>query len=278
MTSDESQRLRRILASGSHRRADEDLELLARGELRPLRLQLEFLKPELTLQDRGVRHTIVVFGGSRVVSPEAAREALAHAQSHDASAGERQLAERLVERSRYYEMAREFGRLVGRAGEGPSDNRLVLATGGGPGLMEAANRGACDVGASSIGLGIVLPREQQPNPYLSPELSFRFRYFALRKMHFMLRARALVAFPGGYGTFDETFETLCLVQTGKREPIPVVLVGREFWSRAVDFPFLVSEGVIDQADLDLFSFAESAEEIWGTVQAWYEARGRSLIE
>lgn len=250
MTSDSNAaRLRRILASASHRRADEDLELLARPELRALRLQLELLKPELAFQDHAVRHTIVVFGGARVAP-----------------------------RSRYYEMARAFGRLVGEAGSGPSDNRLVLATGGGPGLMEAANRGASDAGASSIGLGIVLPKEQKPNPYLSPELSFQFRYFALRKMHFMLRARALVAFPGGFGTFDEVFETLCLVQTGKREPIPVVLVGREFWSRAVDFPFLVSEGVIDPADVELFSFAESAQEIWGCIEAWYEARGRSLLE
>ncbi len=274
MTSDE-ERLQRILASRSHRRADEDLELLARRELRPLRLQLEFLKPELALQDHEIHHTIVVFGGTRVVSPEAASQALARArqrQAEDAIAA----AERLVERSRLYEMAREFGRLVGEASVGSSGDRLVLATGGGPGLMEAANRGASEAGAASIGFGIVLPREQKPNPYLTPELSFQFRYFALRKMHFMLRARALVAFPGGYGTFDELFETLCLVQTGKREPIPVVLVSREFWARAVDFPFLVSEGVIGPDDLALFSYAESAREIWRNIQDWYRSRGRSF--
>jgi uncharacterized protein (TIGR00730 family) len=154
----------------------------------------------------------------------------------------------------------------------------VLTTGGGPGLMEAANRGASEVGAASMGHGIVLPREQQPNPYISPELSFQFRYFALRKMHFMLRACALVAFPGGFGTLDELFETLCLVQTGKRETIPVVLVGGEFWHRAVDFRFLVSEGVIEEADLGLFSVAESAEEIWRHIAEWYESRGRSIFE
>jgi uncharacterized protein (TIGR00730 family) len=276
--SDHTRRLQRILASETHRRADEDLELLARPELRPLRLQLEFLKPELAFQDRGVQHTIVVFGSARSVDPEAAQAALAHARRAGAPPSELHAAERLVARSGYYEVARQFGRLVGQAGGGPADNRLVLATGGGPGLMEAANRGAWEAGAASVGLGIVLPREQQPNPYISPELSFQFRYFALRKLHFMLRARALVAFPGGYGTLDEVFETLCLVQTGKREPIPVVLVGREFWSRAVDFAFLVSEGFIEAADREIFSLAETAEEIWNEITGWYERRGQSLLE
>jgi uncharacterized protein (TIGR00730 family) len=272
-SNDDSSRLRRILESATHRRADRDLDLLGRPELRPLRLQLEFLKPELAFQDRGIEHTIVVFGSSRIPAPEVAARVLEHARREGAEPGERRAAERLVERSRFYEIAREFGRIVGRAGRG----RAVLATGGGPGLMEAANRGASDVGAPTIGLGIVLPREQQPNPFLSPELSFQFRYFALRKMHFMLRARALVAFPGGYGTFDEVFETLCLVQTGKREAIPVVLVGREFWDRAVDFAYLVSEGVIEPGDLDLFAVAESAEEIWSHITGWYGSRGRSVF-
>jgi hypothetical protein len=150
-------------------------------------------------------------------------------------------------------------------------------TGGGPGLMEAANRGSDDVGARSVGLNVSLPREQEPNPWISPELCFQFRYFALRKMHFMLRARALVAFPGGYGTFDELFETLCLIQTGKREPLPVVLVGEEFWRRAFDADFLASEGMIDPGDLALFRYAESAEEIWECIRAWYAERDRALL-
>ena len=275
---DDAGRVQRILDSPTYRRADEDLALLGRSELRPLRLQLEFLKPELTFQERGVEHTIVVFGGARVVAPEVAQEAARHAQREGAQPSERQAAARRLAGSRFYEIAREFGRIVGQSGKGPGDDRLVVATGGGPGVMEAANRGACDVGAASIGLGIVLPREQQPNPYIASELSFQFRYFALRKMHFMLRARALVAFPGGYGTLDELFETLCLVQTGKREPIPIVLVGGAFWHRAVDFPFLVSEGVIAQSDVDLFTIAESADGIWSQINEWYERRGESLFD
>jgi hypothetical protein len=268
----------RILASSSHRRADRDLDLLARPELRPLRLQLELLKPELTLADLGVHYTLVVFGSARILPPEVAEAALAQARSRGAPAAECKAAERALERSRYYTIARELGRIVGRACVGPEDRRLVLTTGGGPGLMEAANRGAFDVGSATMGLGIVLPREQQPNPYITPELSFQLRYFALRKMHFMLRARGLIAFPGGYGTFDELFETLCLVQTGKRTPIPVVLVGREFWSRAVDFQLLVDEGMIDPSDLELFSIADTAEDVWQQVTGWYAARGRSIVD
>jgi uncharacterized protein (TIGR00730 family) len=233
----------------SQTRADLDLELLARPELRPVRLQLEYLKPDLAFRDHGIRNTIVVFGSTR-----------------------------LAEESPWYAVGRELGRLVGRYGQGPGDNRLAVVTGGGPGGMEAANRGAHEVGAASIGLNITLPNEQQPNPYLTPELSFEFRYFALRKLHFMLRARALVALPGGYGTFDELFETLCLIQTGKRAPLPVVLVGEDFWRRAVDFEFLREQGMIDDDELELFCFAETAETIWDAITGWYEKRGRSVLD
>lgn len=284
-STEESENLARIRASASHQRADRDLALLARDELRPVRLQLEYLKPQLILEDLGVRHAIVVFGSTRLVDPDAARRRLERARERLARAPDDPVllravavAERLLSRSHYYEIAREFGQLVGRAGRGPTDNRVVVMTGGGPGLMEAANRGAWDVGAASVGLNITLPREQRPNPYLSPALSFQFRYFALRKMHFMLRARALVAFPGGYGTFDEIFETLTLVQTGKRERLPVILVGEEYWRRAVDFDFLASEGMVDAGDLELFSFAESATEIWSAILRWYEDAGRSILE
>jgi len=269
-----------IEASGSHERADLDLALLARDELRPVRLQLEFLKPELTFADLGIRHTIVVFGSTRLLDPEVARRQLAAAEEAAGGAESSRDLERArahVDRSRYYEVARELGQLVGRCGQGPHDNRLVVVTGGGPGAMEAANRGAHEVGAASVGLNITLPSEQQPNPYITPELSFQFRYFALRKLHFTMRARALVALPGGYGTFDEVFETLCLIQTGKRAPLPVVLVGESFWRRAVDFDYLLETEMIDPVHRSLFEFAETAEEVWALLQRWYVERNGSIF-
>ena len=187
------------------------------------------------------------------------------------------IAERLHAKSRYYEVARELGRLVGQCRSDRFDCRLLLMTGGGPGIMEAANRGTHDVGAPSVGLNISLPREQFPNPYMSPELCFRFHYFAMRKLHFLLRARALVAFPGGYGTLDEVFETLTLVQTRTIPPVPVILVGEEYWRRVVDFDFLVDEGVIEREDRELFWFAESAEDIWRSILAWHQQRGSPLL-
>jgi len=280
-----SENLQRILQSPTHRRADLDLDFLTGDELRGVRLELEFLKPDLALADLGIRNTIVVFGSARVAEPREARRALAQARARVARnpddpdlARELAVAERLLDRSRYYQIARDFGRLVARAGYGAADYRLILATGGGPGLMEAANRGAYETGAPTIGFNITLPKEQLPNPYLSPHLSFQFRYFALRKMHLMLRARALVAFPGGYGTFDELFETLCLIQTEKRERLPVILVGAEFWRQAVNLEFLASEGMIDPKDLDLFEYAESGEEIWNAICRWYDEAGLSLFE
>jgi hypothetical protein len=271
----------RIRASSSHVRADLDLDLLARDELRPVRLQLEYLKPELALGNLGVDHTIVVFGGARLLDPELARDGLAEAEANahgdeDGKAIER--ARTALTNSRYYEIGREFGRLVGHCGGGPGDHRLVVVTGGGPGGMEAANRGAHEVGAASVGLNITLPQEQSPNPYITPELSFKFRYFAIRKLHFMLRARALVALPGGFGTLDELFETLCLLQTGKRAPLPVILIGEQFWRRAIDFDFLVEAGVIDAAHLDLFEFAETARQAWDQILRWYEVRNRSVFD
>ncbi|MCG8590092.1 MAG: TIGR00730 family Rossman fold protein [Proteobacteria bacterium] len=271
----------RIRASDSQRRADQDLELLARPDLRSIRLALEYLKPELAFSDHGVERTVVVFGSTRLLAPEQARERLAQAR---AAAGVRADGPQVTRaradlaRSRYYEVGRELGQLVGRHGRGVGDNRLVVVTGGGPGGMEAANRGAHDVGAASVGLNITLPLEQEANPYITPELSFQFRYFALRKLHFMLRARALVALPGGYGTLDELFETLCLVQTGKRAPLPVILVGEGFWRRAVDFEFLVEEGMIDARHLDLFEFAETAPEAWERILRWYADRERSIFD
>ncbi len=280
-----AERVRVLSQSPSYQRSDQDADFLQLDALRGVRLELEFLKPELIQRGRGIRGTIAVFGGARVQDPEVARYQLtlarraAEAEPEDSElAGELALAERRLAQSRYYEVARDLGRIIGRAAGGPDDVRLLTVTGGGPGIMEAANRGADDAGASSIGLNITLPHEQTPNPYVTPELCFQFRYFALRKMHFLLRAKALVAFPGGFGTFDELFETLCLIQTRKVEPIPVVLVGERFWRRAVNFEVLAEEGVISPRDLDLFVFAETAQEVWDHIQGWYEQAGRSLLE
>jgi uncharacterized protein (TIGR00730 family) len=225
----------------------------------------------------------VVFGSTRISEPAAARrnvEALRGAVRADPDNGELLVrlatAERVLAKSHYYDVAREFGRLVGNAGSNERRPRVVVMTGGGPGLMEAANRGAFDVGAKSVGLNIELPHEQYPNPYVTPDL--RFHYFALRKLHLLLRAKALIAFPGGYGTFDELFEVLTLIQTRKIKPIPVVLVGEHFWRRAVNVDYLVEEGVIDIEDRELFWFAETAQEIWDGILRWYEAAGEPLGE
>jgi uncharacterized protein (TIGR00730 family) len=276
---DAPSRMRAILASESYILAEQDLGFLARDEARGLRLQLEFLKPETLLTEHAIRDTVVVYGSTRIPEPAAAgRNLETLRQSLEADPGNPVLirklavAERILAKSRYYEIAREFGRLVGSSGDNDgSRSQLVIMTGGGPGMMEAANRGAFEVGAKSVGLNINLPHEQYPNPYITPELCFRFHYFALRKMHFLLRAKALVAFPGGFGTLDELFEVLTLVQTRKIKPVPIVLVGEEYWRRAIDFGFLVDEGVIDAEDRELFWFAETADEIWASILDWYDA-------
>jgi uncharacterized protein (TIGR00730 family) len=276
---DAPSRLKAILASPSYALAEQDLGFLARDEARGLRLQLEYLKPDTLLHDHAIRDTVVVFGSTRIPEPTAARrsvEALRQAVETDPGNAilirKLAVAERILAKSRYYEIARELGRLVGSSREEDgSRSRLVIMTGGGPGIMEAANRGAFEVGAESVGLNINLPHEQYPNPYITPQLCFRFHYFALRKMHFLLRAKALVAFPGGFGTIDELFEVLTLVQTRKIKPVPIVLVGEEYWRRAVDFGFLADEGVIDAEDRELFWFAETAPEIWSSILDWYDA-------
>jgi uncharacterized protein (TIGR00730 family) len=278
------ERVRRLIESPTYRPADSDIDFLNADATRGVRLQIDYLKPELGLLARGVEHTIVVFGSTHIREPGAARRTVAEARERLAAApedaarkSELAVAERLLEKSRYYEVARDFGRLVGACRSNASDCRVLLMTGGGPGIMEAANRGAFDVAAPSVGLNISLPLEQYPNPYLTPELCFQFHYFAMRKLHFVLRARALVAFPGGYGTLDEIFETLTLVQTRTIAPVPVVLVGEAFWRRAIDFDFLVAEGVIDAEDRELFWFAESAEEIWQSILTWHERNGTPLL-
>ena len=276
-------RVQAILNSPSYRPADNDLNFLARDGVRGVRLQIDYLKPELLLEQHEIHQTIVVFGSTRICEPAAALrkvEKLRALQAADPSnielARRLAIAERIHAKSHYYEVAREFGRLVDGANHGARKHHTVVMTGGGPGLMEAANRGAFDIGAKSVGLNISLPHEQYPNPYVTPELCFSFHYFALRKLHFLLRAKALVAFPGGYGTFDELFEVLTLVQTRKIKPIPIVLVGEDYWRRAVDIEFLVDEGVIDPEDRDLFWFAETAQDIWSGILHWYDTSGEPL--
>jgi uncharacterized protein (TIGR00730 family) len=276
--------LRAILESLSYRQADQDVDFLTRDDTRSIRLQLDYLKPELLLEDNAVAHTIVVFGSTRIHEEQAAGRAVEACRAEvAASPSDREskrrlaIAQRVREKSRYYDMAREFGRLVGAAGSNARGGRIMVMTGGGPGIMEAANRGAHDAGAKSIGLNITLPREQYPNPYVAPELCFRFHYFAIRKLHFLMRARALVAFPGGYGTMDELFEVLTLAQTRKIKPVPVILVGESYWRRVFDPDYLVEEGMIDPEDRELFWFAESAQEIWKDILAWYEAAGDPLL-
>ncbi len=268
-------------AMPSYRRADQDLEFLSRDELRALRLQLEWFKPEIIQQDEGISSTIVVFGSARLVEPDQARTQLAAEEAalktrpHDVKQQQRvSIARNQLALAYYYDVARELSRIVSSTCQVNNQCEYVVVTGGGPGLMEAANRGAFDVGAKSVGLNISLPDEQRPNPYITPALCFQFRYFALRKMHFLLRAKALVAFPGGFGTLDELFETLTLLQTGKVQGVTVVLVGRAFWNQLINWSLLIESGLIRQTDLNLFHYAETAQEAWDLILANHgDARG-----
>lgn len=279
------ERVNRLITSPSYQQADEDRAFLLRPEMCAVRLQLDFWKTEEILLQHGIDHTVVVYGSTRIVEPSVARERVRAADrllasdpaNHDfVHAADR--AKRLLEQSRYYDIARTFGRIVGRRRATSTLARLAVVTGGGTGIMEAANRGAFESGAPSIGLNISLPREQLPNPYISPDLCFKLHYFAIRKMHLLERAKAAVFFPGGYGTCDELFEVLTLLQTGKIAPLPVVLVGAQYWRRAVDFDFLVDEGMIAAIDAKLLTFAESADQIWDAIAAWYGERAPSLGE
>ena len=258
------------LQPDSYRLAFADPEFLLRSETRGIRFQLELLKPELALTAAGVHSTVVVYGGARFVAPEIAQEQLAAAQaSGDAQA--LALAERAVRTSRYYQASRDFARIVATYSlRQPQEEKLFICTGGGPGVMEAANRGAADVDVPSVGLNIALPHEQSANPYVTPELTFKFHYFALRKMHFLMRARALVAFPGGFGTLDELFEVLTLVQTRKARPVPIVLFGRDYWSRLLNLDMLVEEGAIAPEDLALYEVVDTPEEAWEVIRAFYK--------
>jgi hypothetical protein len=260
-------------ANPAYRLAFQDPDFLLREDLRPVRFQLELLKPELLLDEAGISSTFVFYGSARIPEPSKAHALLDSAVSDF----QRKVAERLRAKSKYYDEARQLARFASQVAPDEAGRKhFVVCSGGGPAIMEAANRGAADEGAESIGLNIVLPHEQLPNPYVTPSLSFQFHYFALRKMHFLIRARAVAVFPGGFGTFDEAFELLTLVQTGKVKPLPILFFGRDYWRRVIDFDALVEEGTIAPDDLELFTFVETAEEAWGHVCACYEGTPNAL--
>ncbi len=269
--------LARLTRSKAYRIAYEDLEFLGSPYARPTRLQLELLKPEVIFREEKIESTIVVFGGTRILEKPEAEQRLREFQAelrrkpHDSKLRHRvRVAKSIVTKSGYYDEARRFAQLASAESQLLDRNEFVVVTGGGPGIMEAANRGAFDVGAKSIGLNITLPMEQEPNPYISPELCLQFHYFAIRKMHFLLRAKALVAFPGGFGTMDELFEALTLVQTGKVPPLPIILFGTSFWKKLINFRHLVDEGTISPDDLKLFSYADKAEVCWETIRTFHQ--------
>jgi len=258
------------LKPNAYRLAFGDPEFLLRRETRGIRLQLELLKPDLDQTEMGVENTIVVFGSARFSSPEAAQQLLNDAQqSGDAQALKE--ANRHMRNAGYYDLARRFGHIVATDSAAlPESERMYICTGGGPGIMEAANRGAKEAGALTIGLNIALPHEQQANPYVTPALSFKFHYFAVRKMHFMMRAKAMVAFPGGFGTLDELFEVITLVQTKKSAPVPIILFGTNYWKRLINMDVMVEEGAVSESDLGLFKFTDDPQEAWDTIQAFYK--------
>ena len=279
-----SEQINAIMNDPSFEVAEEDKNFLCSDEARGVRLQLDYLKAEVKMQQQGIDHTIVVFGSARIIEFDTAiknlkklEKKLGQSPNSVKHLNALAVAEKMIQKSSYYEEARKFGQLVGKSGKSPEDCHVTLMTGGGPGIMEAANRGALDVGAKSIGLKIELPHEQLPNPYISPDLCFQFRYFAIRKLHFMQRAKALVVFPGGFGTLDELFEILTLIQTLKSPSIPIVLVGKEYWQRAVDFEFLTEEGVISSNDLDMLHYANSAGEAWDKIILWHEQNKTPLF-
>jgi uncharacterized protein (TIGR00730 family) len=271
----EDERLQAIMGNPSYRLAYLDWDFISREDLRPLRLELELLKPQMILEARGIKSTVVVFGGTQIRPREEADAILARAEADlNESPGDKQLrrnldiARKLVDKSRFYDDCRKFSNLVSNYAK-DHFGEFIVKTGGGPGIMEAGNRGAWEAGADSIGLNIILPFEQTPNSYVTPGLCFQFNYFSIRKMHFLLRAKALVCFPGGFGTLDELFTTLTLRQTGRMQAVPIIMYGREYWSNALNFQFLADEGVIQDEHLELVNFAETPEEAWDLIRHFH---------
>ncbi|NOY89087.1 MAG: TIGR00730 family Rossman fold protein [FCB group bacterium] len=269
----------KLKKSPAYRIAYHDNDFMERGFCRPVRLQLELLKPEMVLEDHNIHSTIVVFGGTHIKEPSKAKaevqkikKRLARHPKDKALNKKLKIAQSILSKSKYYNEAKEFACLVSSECQIRENHEYVIVTGGGPGIMEAANRGAFEIGAKSIGLNIILPTEQDPNPYISPELCLQFHYFAIRKMHFLMRAKALVAFPGGFGTMDELFEALTLVQTKKAKPLPIILFGESYWRNLIDFEFLVREGTIAEEDLNLFVYADKAIDAWNYIKYFYQTQ------
>jgi uncharacterized protein (TIGR00730 family) len=262
--------------SPSYTLAFTDDDFMFRDELLPVRVQLELLKPQVLQEEHNINSTVVVFGSARIWDQEEAEQKLKEIEDLVAAEPENPVfkkalkrAKRALDNVKYYEAARELARLITQEAQNEEDCDLFVVTGGGPGVMEAANRGAADAGGKSIGLNIVIPFEQKPNKYITPELSFQFHYFAIRKMHFLMRAKAMVALPGGFGTLDELFETLTLIQTKKIKAIPIVLLGSDYWNKVVDFNLLVEEGMIDEGDLSLFRIVDTADEAWQVIKKYW---------
>jgi uncharacterized protein (TIGR00730 family) len=278
------EQIKAIINDPTYEVAEEDKNFIFSDEARGVRLQLDYLKAEVKMNKQGIDHTIVVFGSARIVEFDVAMKELKKIEKKlESSPHSESLlstlkrCESMVRKSIYYDEARKFGQLVGKSGKNPEDCHVTLMTGGGPGIMEAANRGALDVGAKSIGLNIELSHEQFPNPYISPDLCFQFRYFAMRKLHFMQRAKALVVFPGGFGTMDELFEILTLIQTMKSPSIPIILLGKEYWNRVIDFDFLNEEDVIESNDLDMVTYVDNADEAWEAIIQWHKKNKTPLF-
>jgi len=273
----EKKLLEDIVKSPTYRLAEDDKEFLKEYETRGVRLELDYLKAELTMKNYGIEHTIVVFGSARILPQEVAKRKVDELINKKASKDEIKKATIALNNSFYYEDARELGKIIGSSGKSPQDNRVIAMTGGGPGIMEAVNRGAWEVGANSIGLNIKLPFEQHPNPYITPELCLLFHYFSIRKFHFFQRAKAMVVYPGGFGTMDELFELLTLKQTGSMQQIPVVLVGKQWWSNLLNIEFLLEEGMISKKDLDIFVMVDSAKEAWEHILNWHSDNAKPLF-
>ena len=280
----ELEKIKAILNDPSFEVAENDKIFLYSDAARGIRLQLDYLKAEVKMKQQGIDHTIVVFGSARIVEFDTAMKELNRIQKELQKSPHSEVllaslkkCESMVRKSHYYDEARKFGQLVGMSGKSPDDCHVALMTGGGPGIMEAANRGALDVGAKSIGLNIELSHEQFPNPYITPELCFQFHYFGIRKLHFLQRAKALVVFPGGFGTMDELFEVLTLIQTLKTPYIPIVLIGKSYWKRVIDFDFLQEEDVIAPKDITMVTYADTADEAWNTIILWHKQNNTPLF-
>jgi len=276
-TKEQIELLKNIENSPTYKLAEDDKDFLKLYETRGVRLELDYLKAELGMRKYGIEHTIAVFGSARILPQEVAKRKVDELIEKNINGSELKRATIALNNSFYYEDARELGKLIGKSGFGVKDNRVMVMTGGGPGIMEAANRGAYEVGANSIGLNIKLPHEQHPNPYITPELCFLFHYFAIRKFHFFQRAKAMVVYPGGFGTMDELFELLTLTQTGSMKQMPIVLVGKQWWNNFLNIEFLLDEGMISQEDLKIFKMVDSAREAWEYIINWYEQKGNPLF-